>query len=351
MERRPFTALGLGPARPSPDYTQHAQYPCLYAINAMSLSPTSLIKAQITMALGPKAPQYYQILRDYLSASISRTEFDEQIKDCLGKDNVALLTLHNSLIVSLFDTSAHLAPPTPPPEAPKPPPKKRRRTLPYQGPDDDVATLRSTRLTQWTIGMGRRERERFRQLEGMALSTERKPRRDKDEIASERGVVLLPERGEPPGSRLPLHLASVTRAPTLQHISDRINLISAQHNLGAPGRQVASLMMLAFEAKLKQLITQALSLTSASHAITSIKSSGRHTGSHLTASSFDSLFTISPAVLPNKSAAAMRLAIGENEPSEEDFLSKDREVRDQRWQLFALLGERSTVREALRTLP
>ena len=47
----------------------------------------------------------------------------------------------------------------------------------------------------------------------------------------------------------------------------------------------------------------------------------------------------------------MRLAIGENEPAEEDFLFKDSELRDQRWQLFALLGERSTVREALRTLP
>lgn len=27
---------------------------------------------------------------------------------------------------------------------------------------------------------------------------------------------------------------------------------------------------------------------------------------------------------------------------------KDREVRDQRWQIMALLGERSTVREALK---
>lgn len=52
---------------------------------------------------------------------------------------------------------------------------------------------------------------------------------------------------EPPGSRLPLHLASVTHAPTLQHISDRINLISAQHNLAAPNRNVAHLLMLAFE--------------------------------------------------------------------------------------------------------
>lgn len=43
--------------------------------------------------------------------------------------------------------------------------------------------------------MGRRERERFRHLETMALSTERRPRMDRDESAAERGVVLLPERG------------------------------------------------------------------------------------------------------------------------------------------------------------
>lgn len=60
---------------------------------------------------------------------------------------------------------------------------------------------------------------------------------------------------EPAGSRLALHLASVTRAPNLQHISDRINLICAQHDLAAPGRQVASLMMFAFEARGPHLFT------------------------------------------------------------------------------------------------
>lgn len=105
------------------------------------------------------------------------------------------------------------------------------------------------------------------------------------------------------------------------------------------------------QAKLKQLITQALSLTSTSHAITSIRAAEPHSHSYvLPASSFDSLFTVSPAVLPNKSAAAMRLAVGENDPSEDDYAMKDREVKDERWQLFALLGERSTVKEALRTL-
>lgn len=107
------------------------------------------------------------------------------------------------------------------------------------------------------------------------------------------------------------------------------------------------------QAKLKQLITHALSLTSTSHAIASITPSTRHSHSRvLTASSFDTLFTISPAVLPNKSAAAMRLAIGDNDimDDEDVILLKDREVRDQRWQILALLGERSTVNEALRNL-
>ena len=180
-------------------------------------------------------------------------------------------------------------------------------------------------------------------------------------------LLVLNFPSETAGTRLALNLASTSRGPTLQHISERITLISAQHNLSAPSREVASLLMLAFEvrenqprhsplfispqAKLKQLITQALSLTSTSHAITSIRTAEPHSHSYvLPASSFDSLFTVSPAVLPNKSAAAMRLAIGENDSSDDDYILKNRETKDQRWQLFALLSERSTVREALRTL-
>ncbi|KAH9935941.1 transcriptional regulator of RNA polII, SAGA, subunit-domain-containing protein [Epithele typhae] len=317
----------------------------------MSLSSTATVKNQITTALGPKASLYFGVLKEYLSGRISRNEYDEQVKTHL--DSTHLLQLHNALLVSLFDTSAHLTPPTPPPDVPKPPSRKRKRTLPYQGPDPhyDPATLRSERLKKWSVGLGRRERDRIRALEAMALNEPPQAKSYVDEIAAERGVELLKERGESPGSRLPLNLASMTRGPTLQHISERLNLISAQHNLGTPSKEVASLLMLAFEAKLKQLITQALSLTSTSHAITSIRAAEPHSHSYvLPTSSFDSLFTVSPAVLPNKSAAAMRLALGDNEPSEDDFILKDRETKDPRWQLFALLGERSTVKEALRTL-
>ncbi|KAH7890734.1 transcriptional regulator of RNA polII, SAGA, subunit-domain-containing protein [Phlebopus sp. FC_14] len=316
----------------------------------MSLSSTSTIKSQLNGALGAKAQGYFEALSQFVSAKISRTEFEDAVRQALDAPN--LVQLHNSLIISLFDFTVHRRPPTPPPDVSKPPPRKRRRTLPYQGPDDTDGTLRSTRLKRWTVSLGRRERDRIRNLQFSALEHQR-PRKDTDEIACDRGVVLLPERGDPPGSRLPLHLASISRAPTLQHMSDRINLISAQHNLAAPSRAVSSLMMLAFEAKLKQLITHALSLTSTSHAIASINPSAPRSNNRiLTASSLDTLFTLSPAVLPNKSAAAMRLAVGDNEAMDDEdvILLKDREVRDQRWQILALLGERSTVKEALRNL-
>ena len=104
--------------------------------------------------------------------------------------------LHNSLIISLFDFTVHRRPPTPPPDAPKQPPRKRRRILPYQGPDDVAGTLRSNRLKRWTVSLGRRERDRVRNLSLQSSALERpRPRKDMDEIARDRGVVLLPERG------------------------------------------------------------------------------------------------------------------------------------------------------------
>ncbi|KZT10055.1 uncharacterized protein LAESUDRAFT_735053 [Laetiporus sulphureus 93-53] len=316
----------------------------------MSLPSTATIRHQLVAALGPKAPNYWGVLRQYLAAQISRIEFEEQVKELL--DTTHLLQLHNSLIVSLFDTSAHLAPPTPPPDVPKLPPRKRRRTLPYQGSDvNDAMTLRSARLKRWTVGLARHERERVRHLDSYAATVEPRPQQYKDEIAADRGVLLLPERGEPPGSRPPLHLASASRGFTVQHISDRINLICAQHNLGSPPKVVSSLMMLAFEAKLKQLISQALSLTATSHAITSIRPTSRNSNNYLlSASAFETLFTVSPAILPNKSAAAMRMALGENDMPDYDLPLKDKDIHDQRWQLLALLSDRSAVKEELRKL-
>ena len=179
------------------------------------------------------------------------------------------MQLHNSLIVSIFDPSTHLvAALTPPPDVPKGPPRKRRRLLPYQGPDpDEPFTLRSSRLKRWAIGLGRRERDRIRNLKPVALGTKRSPRPEVDEIANERGVRLLTERGgacvfviyhrrvcvsspaEHSGSRPAIQLASSARGFILQHITDRLNLICAQHNLGLPSKNVATLMSLAFEVR------------------------------------------------------------------------------------------------------
>ncbi|KAI0272478.1 transcriptional regulator of RNA polII, SAGA, subunit-domain-containing protein [Gloeopeniophorella convolvens] len=312
----------------------------------MSLESTTTIKAKLAAGLGAKAPKYWSLLQAFLAATISRTEFDEQIRECV--DTSPLVQLHNALIISIFDPSTHLVALTPPPDLPKGPPRKRRRLLPYQGPDpDEPISLRSSRLKRWAVGINRRERDRIRNIKPVALSTKRKPRPDVDEIANERGVQLLPERGELPGSRPAIHLASSARGFTLQHITDRLNLICAQHNLGLPSKSVASLMSLAFEAKLKSLIMQALAMTTASHAISSIHPSAPHSSGHrLSASAFDTLFTISPSALPNRSAAAMRLTLGENESREDQILTNEnREPNDPRWQMLALLRERSSVNE------
>jgi hypothetical protein len=134
-----------------------------------------------------------------------------------------------------------------------------------------------------------------------------------------------------------VQLHSTTHAPTLQHISDRINLICTQHNLALPSRSVASLLSLACEAKLKQLITHAVTLTLSSQAISSIslsssgpnpissmalggeqsQSSSSLIAQHhhfpqrapiLTAPAFQTLFSLYPSSLPNNSAAAMKLS-------------------------------------------
>lgn len=112
-----------------------------------------------------------------------------------------LVQLHNALIISLFDaTAVHKRPPTPPPPpAPKPPPRKRRRVLlPYQGSSvpDSALTLRSSRIKRWTLAMGKRERERLHALSSIPpMIDPPRPRVEMDEIACERGVTLLPERG------------------------------------------------------------------------------------------------------------------------------------------------------------
>jgi hypothetical protein len=71
----------------------------------------------------------------------------------------------------------------------------------------------------------------------------------------------------------------------------------------------------------------------------------------LTSSAFETLFTVRPAVLPNQSDAATRLmAEGSSDTRlffDHDVQFKERHTGDPRWQILAVLAERSTVREAL----
>ncbi|KAF9268990.1 hypothetical protein L218DRAFT_1072657, partial [Marasmius fiardii PR-910] len=324
----------------------------------MSLSSTSTIKQQISTHLGSNASKYFDSLYNFVTGQISRAEFDEVLKPIL--DAPSLIQLHNALIISLFDSRSHKSHVPPPSDTPKPPPRKRRRMLPYQGPEtsDEDLNLRSARLKRWTVAMGKPERERIRGLKGVPPPIEPpRPRIETDEIARERGIVILRERSALPGTHVGVPLASHTRSMTVQLIAERVNLICAQNDLKTPARTVSTLVHLACEVKLKQLITHALTLTTDSLAISSVTTSTEHPSGHhhnhkiLTTAAFETLFTLAPYDLPNKSAAAMRLALGDRDYEDDDRdvpLLKDREVKDQRWQIMALLGERSTVKEALR---
>ncbi|KIY52792.1 hypothetical protein FISHEDRAFT_63719 [Fistulina hepatica ATCC 64428] len=327
----------------------------------MSLSTTSNLKAQLVSSLGANASLYFDCLSDFVSGKISRTEFEDVVRVLL--DTSALVQTHNALIISLFDATAYRRPPpTPPPEPVRPPPRKRRRILPYQGPEtkDEDLTYHSTRLKKWVLSIGRQERERIRVIQSHPQLP--RPRPETDEMARERGVVLLPERGDPPGSRVAVPLAAVSGAPTAKDIAERINLICAQNNLGTPAANVATLMNIACELKLKQLITHALSITASSDAISSITTSSAPSNvcpaysriffKILTAASFRALFAIVPFSLPTRSAAATNLFSGpseghENEP--ESAILRAREVHDPRWQICGLLAERSAWKDVERS--
>ena len=199
----------------------------------MSLASTSVLKAQLKSSLSANSPAYFDTLSRFISGLLSRSEFEETVRQHY-LTSPHLVQLHNALIISLFDASSHQRPLTPPPDLPR----KRRRMR----PDDSYVHPYSARLKRWTVSVGRRERERVRSLVNNGVG-----RVDKGEIGSERGISVLSERGDVPGNRLPFPLATTSRSLSVQHISDRISLISAQHNLGAPSKSVAPLLALALE--------------------------------------------------------------------------------------------------------
>jgi len=173
---------------------------------------------------------------------------------------------------------------------------------------------------------------------------------DRDEIALGRVVKLIQEGRDPPGTHLPQHLCSITHTITQQNIAERVALISAQNNLGPPSKSVSQLVLLALEAKLKHLVTHAISLTSTSRTVSSIRPSKPINTRPLSAPSFDTLFTLAPAVQPYRSAAALRLSLGENDYNWEiDTSDKsgvgDRFSDDPRLQMIATLRGRDTIRD------
>jgi hypothetical protein len=107
-----------------------------------------------------------------------------------------IVQLHNTLVISCFDTSYDIQLPSTSSDAPKKPARKKRRMLPYQGPDEvDAVSLRSERLKKWVVGVGKRERERVRALSAGLRPPDAFPVPPHDELRRERGVVLLRERG------------------------------------------------------------------------------------------------------------------------------------------------------------
>lgn len=73
------------------------QWVCVQS--TMSLESTATIKAKLSAGLGSKAPRYWSTLQAFLSATISRTEFDEEIRQCVDTSQLGtnLPTLSCSL--------------------------------------------------------------------------------------------------------------------------------------------------------------------------------------------------------------------------------------------------------------
>lgn len=56
----------------------------------MSLSSTSTIKGQLNVALGAKAKSYFDALDQFVSAKISRTEFEDVVRHALDAPHLGM---------------------------------------------------------------------------------------------------------------------------------------------------------------------------------------------------------------------------------------------------------------------
>ncbi|KAG8958954.1 hypothetical protein FRC03_008587 [Tulasnella sp. 419] len=208
-----------------------------------------------------------------------------------------LVSLHNSLLSAiLLAASTPLT--THDPSSQQGPPRKKRRLLPHQDPPPA--------LNRWVLGMGKSERSRVKNA-AMKKGPAAAARSIDSEALREKPIRTLPEGNSRPGAHVALPLSSLTRTlPTIQHLTSRMDLIAAQHQMTA-SKPAASLLAAAVEAYLKQLTMHALATTSTSHPFASITPSEPVSNPPLSVSSFHTLFTIAPFENPAPTASMTRL--------------------------------------------
>ncbi|KAG8729465.1 hypothetical protein FRC12_020961 [Ceratobasidium sp. 428] len=214
-------------------------------VSAPASAPSSplAIKAELVALLGPRCRSYWKVLSDFLKAKISRIEFEELVTEWIN--TTRLVNLHNSLLSALiYSASASLNLESLDVNG-GPKPRSRRRLLAHE---KDVEV---PRLRRWAVDLGRQERERIRNTVGAAARGGGRGKRGdvaatpglRSEIRSERGVRLMKERGNPPGTHLAIPLCEITRVlPTQQNLFDRMSLIASQHDMTSSKTAVALLM-------------------------------------------------------------------------------------------------------------
>ncbi|CAE6428069.1 unnamed protein product [Rhizoctonia solani] len=278
------------------------------------LTPTSplVIKAELVGLLGSKGRPYWNTLSEFIKAKISRSEFEERVTEWLNTPR--LVSLHNSLLTALiYSASASLNGDLGDGINGGPKPRSRRR-LPGHDKDGE-----SSRLRRWAVDMGRQERERIRNIAG-ATPRASGPTRNKrgeaganpglrSEIRSERGVRLMKERGNPPGTHLAIPLCESTRTlPTQQNLFDRMSLIASQHDMTSSKTAVA-LLMTSLDAHLKHLSGRALDLSGPSSSRGSVFNAQRAdaVGRNVNGAAMGAVLTLAPFEVPGSSASALLL--------------------------------------------
>ncbi|CAE6339839.1 unnamed protein product [Rhizoctonia solani] len=270
------------------------------------------IKAQLVKLLGSKGRLYWNTLSEFIKAKISRSEFEERVTEWLNTPQ--LVSLHNSLLTALiYSASASLSGDLGDGINGGPKPRSRRRLL---GHDKDGE---SSRLRRWAVDMGRQERERVRNIAAVASRTSGPVRNKRgetgvtpglrSEIRSERGVRLMKERGNPPGTHLAIPLCESTRTlPTQQNLFDRMSLIASQHDMTSSKTAVA-LLMTSLDAHLKHLSGRALDLSGPSSSRGSVFNAQRAdaVGSKVSGAAMEAVLTLAPFEVPGSSASTLLL--------------------------------------------